>query len=450
MFNFIANRVQKSLAKKLQKRTLNEEVMKEALQEIRRALLEADVNFKVVKEFINNVKKEAEGYYVEKNLDAYKTTIKIFHDELVNLLGKDASEIKWEKSPTKIMMVGLQGSGKTTTTGKLAMLGKNKKGKKPLLVANDIYRPAAIDQLRTLSEQVGTDFFEKGTQDPVITAQEAIKFAKENKNDLIIFDTAGRLHIDDGLMLELKKMKNAINPDEIILVVDAMTGQDIINVAKVFNETIGLTGTIITKLDSDARGGAALSITHLTKVPIKFIGTGEKLTQLDLFHPDRMANRILGMGDVVSLVEKAQDVIDEKQAKRSMTRMLGGQFDLEDFRQQLEMMASMGSMGNIMKMMPGSMANSVSETKMDQKQKEFAIYSVLMSSMTKKERRNPKLLDQFSRRNRVLKGSGRKPQEIMKLLKEYKKMKEQMKKVSQMMRSNKFSGMDDIGKMFGK
>ena len=428
---------------------LTESNMEEMLKEIRVALLEADVNYKVVKEFTNNIRDKAIGQEVLTKLNPGQMLVKIVHDELVVLLGSEDSEIHYQKNgPTVIMMVGLQGSGKTTTTGKLAYLMKNKLHKKVLLAACDVYRPAAIDQLDTLAKSVGVDIVNMGTNvSPVKISKIAKQKAIDEKYDVLIIDTAGRLQIDEELMQELNDIKNEINPDEILLLVDAMAGQDAVNVANTFNERLSLTGVIMAKLDGDARGGAALSIAHMTGVPIKFSGVGEKVTDLDIFHPDRMADRILGMGDVVSLVEKVQEEIDEKEARKAAGKMMSGKFDLEDMLNQMRQIQKLGSLGGLLKMIPGM--PKITPEQQELAEREMKNIEVLINSMTPEERHHPEIL-KFSRKQRIVNGSGKTPQDLNKLLKKYEQMKEAMKKMEQYRKSGKmppggFGGLGGFG-----
>lgn len=350
--SFISNIVAKHMSKKLNDMYIKEEDITELLKQIRISLLEADVNLLVVKDFIKNIRAQAVEQIVPKGMDPQQFMLTIIKEELTKILGSKNVPINFKTKPLKIMLVGLQGSGKTTTAGKIANYTKTKNSSKPLLVALDVYRPAAIDQLHTLAEQTNVDFYQKGNQNPVITAKEAMRFAENNSNDVIIFDTAGRLQTNEQLMNELVNIKNAVHPDEILLVVDAMAGQDMINVAKEFNDILNLTGFIITKLDSDARAGVALSLIHLLNVPVKLTGSGEKLGSLDMFYPERMADRIIGLGDIMTLAEKANDVIDEAQTKRSLTKMFSGKMDLEDLMIQMQQLKKIGSLGSIVKMMP--------------------------------------------------------------------------------------------------
>lgn len=423
---------------------LSESNMEEMLKEIRIALLEADVNYKVVKEFTNKVKEKAIGQDVLKTLNPSQMLVKIVRDELVDLLGSGDSEIKYNTNkPTIIMMVGLQGSGKTTTTGKLAYLLKNKLKKKVLLAAADVYRPAAIDQLEQLSSQVGVDIVNMGCKaDPVDIALKAKERAFNDHYDVLIIDTAGRLQIDEKLMDELNNIKNKVHPDEILLLVDAMSGQDAVNVAKVFNDKLSLTGIIMSKLDGDARGGAALSIKHISGVSIKFVGTGEKISDLDVFHPDRMAERILGMGDVLTLVEKAQEQFDEKEMKKTANRMMNGKFSLSDMLEQMKKVQKMGSLSGLLKFIPGM--PKISKEQLAQGEKEMKNFEVIINSMTLEERNNPEIL-KYSRKIRIANGSGKAVSDVNRVLKKYDMMKEQFKQLQAYQKSGKlppgFGGM---------
>lgn len=445
--DFLANQLKKSIKKNMKKSTLTSDAISETMREIRLALLEADVNNEVVKDFIKAVETKARGEYISDGLNASQMMVKIVHEELVNIFGKTTKELSFASKPTIVMMVGLQGSGKTTTTGKIAKLVEKKYQKKPLLVACDIYRPAAIDQLKTIGKNLNIEVFERGTQNLVQTAQEAVTYAKENKNDVILIDTAGRLHIDAELMQELKEIKNNITPDEILLVVDGMTGQDIINVATEFNQLLKLTGVVVTKLDGDARGGAALSITHLTKLPITFIGTGEGMSSLQIFYPDRMADRILGMGDVQTLVEKAKDVLDERDIKKTMNRMMMGQFDLQDLLNQMRQISKMGKMGGIMKLLPGM--PKMSDEKIADAERKLKATEVLLSSMTVKERREPRLLKHLSRKNRILKGSGRTEKEYNELINQFEKTKKQVDEIARQIKSGRMPNIPGMGGLSG-
>ena len=426
-FESLSERLQDSLKKIKGQATLTEANMDEMLREIRLALLEADVNFQVVKEFIANTKEKALGQDVLGSLKPGQVVVKVVHDELVELLGTSVSELDFSRKPTVIMMVGLQGSGKTTTSGKIAKLITKKYAKKPLLVAADIYRPAAVDQLKTLGQQLNVPVFEKGTD---ISAEDIVKqamaYGQENQRDVIIVGTAGRLHIDEPLMQELQNIKEITNPSEILLVVDALTGQDIVNVAQSFNEHLSITGAVLTKLDGDSRGGGALSVRHITHVPIKFVGTGEKLDAIDLFYPDRMADRILGMGDVVSLVEKVQDVYDEKETMKTFNRMQQGTFGLDDMLEQMHQMRKLGPLSGIMKMIPGmpKLPNiNDDDTDKKLKQTESIIYS-----MTQAERRDPSIFN-AKRKERIAKGCGRNVADVNRLIKQFEQSKLMMKQM---------------------
>lgn len=434
--SLISNIVAKHMSKKLNGMYIKEEDVTELLKQIRISLLEADVNLLVVKDFIKNIRAQAVEQMVPKGVDPQQFMLTIIKDELTKILGSKNVPIDFKVKPLKIMLVGLQGSGKTTTAGKIANHTKTKNGSKPLLVALDVYRPAAIDQLHTLAEQTNVDFYQKGNQDPVITAKEAMRFAENNCNDVIIFDTAGRLQTNEQLMNELVNIRNAVHPDEILLVVDAMAGQDMINVAKEFNDILNLTGFIITKLDSDARAGVALSLIHLLNVPVKLTGSGEKLGSLDVFYPERMADRIIGLGDIMTLAEKANDVIDEAQTKKSLTKMFSGKMDLEDLMIQMQQLKKIGSLGSIVKMMPAM--QNIADDDIDTAEERIRIWNILINSMTAKERKNPILFKkQPSRKERVIKGSGRKPDEFNKLINQWEKMRKQMEEFGKELRCGK-------------
>lgn len=410
---------------------LTESNMDEMLKEVRIALLEADVNYKVVKEFLNNIKEKALGEKVFTKLNPGEMVIKIVRDELIELLGSDSCELHYNKNkPTIIMLVGLQGSGKTTTAAKLANLMKNKLNKKVLLAACDVYRPAAIDQLDQLATSLKVDLVNLGSKvNPVDIAQKAKEKAYNDHYDVLILDTAGRLQIDEPLMLELKNIKSNVSPDEILLLTDAMAGQDSVNVAKKFNETLGLTGVVMSKMDGDSRGGVALSIAHVTGVPIKFIGIGEKISDIDVFYPNRMAERILGMGDVLTLIDKVQENIDEKEATKSMKKMMDGKFTLEDMLKQMKQFQKLGSLGGIMKMLPGM--PKVTDDQLAKAEKEMKDFEVIINSMTKEERMHPEILKN-SRKVRIAKGCGKTNADVNKVLKRYDSMQEMMKKMKGM------------------
>ncbi len=428
---------------------LTESNMDDMLKEIRIALLEADVNYKVVKEFISNIKEKAIGQDVLTKLNPSQMITKIVHDELEELLGGGENEIKYQNNrPTVILLVGLQGSGKTTSAGKLAYLMKNKLHKKVLLAAGDVYRPAAIEQLKQIAESIDVPVFSKGILvSPVQIAKEAKEKAFNDHYDVLIIDTAGRIAIDEALMNELSEIKKEVNPDEILLLVDAMSGQDAVNVANAFNDLLSLTGIIMSKLDGDARGGAALSIRHMTGVPIKFSGIGEKVSDLDVFHADRMADRILGMGDVMTLVEKVQEEIDEKEARRAANKMMSGKFDLDDMLQQMKQVQKMGSLGGLMKLIPGM--PKMTPEQQQYAEKEMKNFEIIINSMTFEERHNPEIL-QYSRKIRIAKGSGKQVSDINRVLKKYEQSKEMMKKMEQYKKSGRLPpGMGGLGGMGG-
>ena len=419
--------MQKSMDKINKKMSITEEDIVEVLRDVKMSLLEADVNLEIVRAFTKEVKEKVLESKIIGKLNQQETFLKIFKDELVKILGQKKCEVKLKKVPTSIMLIGLQGSGKTTTAAKLSTFLKRKKiCQNPLLVAADVYRPAAREQLKQLAKQIQTDYFTLDENDAIKIAKKSFDVAYNNKNDFIIIDTAGRLSIDDKLMDELKQIKKHVHPDYIFLVVDAMSGQDVINVAKTFNENLELDGSIITKLDSDARGGAALSISYLLQVPIVFIGVGEKTSNLELFHSDRMADRILGMGDVMSLIEKASEEVDEKLVKKIGYKMLTGKFDLTDLMNSLEQIKKMGKMKAILRMIPG-LANKIDDTKIEEAENKFRIYTILINSMTEQEKKLPKLLKNAERKARILKGSGRSAHEYNMLLTDFERMAKQMK-----------------------
>ena len=427
MFETLGDRLQNAIHKIKGYGKITEDNISEMIREIRLALLEADVNYKVVKEFTNTVKEKALGEEVASSINPGDLFVKIVKDELTELLGGESKPLNLSGSPAILMLVGLQGSGKTTTAGKLANFLRKKHSKKPLLVACDVYRPAAIDQLKQLGKQLNIDVYEEGKKDPIEIAKNAIKHAKENKNDYVIIDTAGRLHVDEELMDELDNIKDAVNPGEILLVIDSMMGQDAINVITGFNDKLPLTGVILTKLDGDTRGGVALSVRHLTNVPIKFVGVSEKLDGLDSFDPERMAGRILGMGDIISLVEKATESIDEKEAEKTAKRMQQGKFDLEDFLSTMKQMKKLGPLENLIKLIPGAKKMGLGDVKIDPKQ--MAHIEAIVLSMTPKERRNPDII-KASRKSRIAAGSGTSVQEVNKLLQQFDQMKKMMKQFS--------------------
>lgn len=425
MFESLGDRLQSAVNKIKGYGKITESNISDVTREIRLALLEADVNYKVVKEFINNVKEKALGEEVAKSLKPGEMFVKILKDELVELLGGNKADLYMNGKPSILMLVGLQGSGKTTTIGKLALMLRKKYKKKPLLVACDVYRPAAIDQLKQIGKELNIEVYEEGKNNPVDIVEHALKYAKDNKFDYVLVDTAGRLHIDEQLMEELNNINNVINPNEILLVVDSMTGQDAVNVIEGFNNQLPLTGAILTKLDGDTRGGAALSIRHLTNVPIKFIGVSEKMDGLDEFYPDRMATRILGMGDLMTMIEKAESVIDEDEARRAAKRMEQGKFDLEDFLSTMKQIKKLGPLENLIKLIPG-IPKEVKKVKIDPK--DMAHIEAIILSMTPYERRHPECL-KASRKIRISKGCGRSVEEVNKLIKQFDQMKIMMKQM---------------------
>ena len=426
MFESLGERLQNAIKKIKGYGKITEENISDVTREIRLALLEADVNYKVVKEFIDNVKTKALGEEVAKALNPGEVFVKILKDELVDLLGGNKEDLKIDGNPTVLMLVGLQGSGKTTTIGKLANLLRKKYKKKPLLVACDIYRPAAIDQLKQLGKELNIEVYEEGKNNPVETSKNAVEYAKNNNYDYVLIDTAGRLHIDEQLMDELKNIEETVKPDEVLLVLDSMIGQDAINVINGFNEKLKLTGAILTKLDGSAKGGVALSVRHLTNIPIKFIGTSERLDGLEEFYPERMASRILDMGDLMSMVEKAESVIDEKEAEELAKKMQKGKFDLEDFLKQMNQIKKLGPLENLIKLLPG--ANKMGLNNIQVNPKDMAHIEAIILSMTPYERKHPEVL-KASRKMRIAKGSGRSVEEVNRLLKQFEQMKEMMKRL---------------------
>ena len=427
MFEYMGDRISNAIKNIKGMGKITEDNISDAMREIRMALLEADVNYDVVKEFIRNVKEKALGMDVAKSLKPDELFIKIVKDELVNLLGKDYIPLETTKNPTIVMMVGLQGSGKTTTVGKLSNMLRKKYKKNPLLVACDIYRPAAIEQLETIGKELNIKVFSEGQIDPIKIVNDALLYAKENKHDYIIIDTAGRLHIDELLMDELVNINNTAKPNEILLVIDAMMGQDAINVIKGFNDKLPLTGAILTKMDGNTKGGVALSVRHLTNIPIKFLGTSEKMDGLSEFYPERMAERILDMGDILSIAEKVNDVIDEEEATNLAKKMQKGKYDLEDFLTNLKQIKKLGPLENLLKMIPG--ARKMGLNNINVNPKDFSHIEAIILSMTPYERRHPEVLKN-SRKLRISKGSGRSVEEINRLLKQFEEMKKMMKQMS--------------------
>jgi signal recognition particle subunit SRP54 len=437
-FEGLSDKLQEAFKKLKGKGKLTEKDIKEAMRELKLALLEADVNFKVVKKFISSVSEKCVGNEVLESLTPAQQVIKIVNDELTDLMGGSESKLEFNSvGPTIIMMVGLQGAGKTTMSGKLA-LQLRKQNKRPLLVACDIYRPAAIKQLEVVGKQIDIPVFQMGDKvNPVDIAKAGIVHARENGNNVIIIDTAGRLHIDENLMGELKSIKEEVKPQEILLVVDAMTGQDAVNVAESFNDSLDVSGVILTKLDGDTRGGAALSIRHITEKPIKFIGVGEKMSDFEVFYPDRMASRILGMGDVLSLIEKAQQAFDDKEAQELSSKMMENDFTYEDYLTAMEQMKKLGSLSKIMEMLPG-MPKEMKDIDFDAGEKQLGRVKAIIHSMTPKERRNPKLIaGSSSRKKRIAKGSGTSLQEVNKLIKGFDMMRKQMKQMKSFQKKSK-------------
>ena len=427
MFEYMGDRLSNAIKNIKGMGRITEDNISEAMREIRTALLEADVNYEVVKEFIRNVKEKALGLEVEKSLKPEEVFIKLVKDELVSLLGGDYVALTTDKHPTIVMMVGLQGSGKTTTTGKIANMVRKKHKKNPLLVACDVYRPAAIDQLCELGKSLNIPVFERGKAKPLDIVKEALEYAKENKHDYIIIDTAGRLHIDEELMDELVGIEEFAKPHEILLVIDAMMGQDAINVIKGFNDKLKLTGAVLTKMDGDTKGGVALSVRHLTNVPIKFVGDSEKLDGLSEFFPERMAERILDMGDILSIAEKVEGIVSEEEAKDMAKKMKKGDYDLEDFLTNLKQIKKLGPLENILKMLPGARKMGLGDLNVDPK--DMAHVEAIILSMTPYERQHPEVI-KHSRKQRISKGCGRSVEEINKLLTQFEQMKKMMKQLS--------------------
>ena len=422
---------------------LTAEDVRFGMREVRMALLEADVSYKVVKDFVAQVTERCVGSDVLDSLTPAQQIIKIVNEELTNLMGGTNAKLSFaNKGPTVIMMVGLQGAGKTTNGAKLAGFLRRQYGKRPLLAACDVYRPAAITQLQVVGKQLNIPVFELGQADPVHIAQEAIKYAADHGNDTVFLDTAGRLHVDEALMDELKRIKAAVHPNEILLVVDAMTGQDAVNAATAFDEALGIDGVLLTKLDGDARGGAALSIKATTGKPIKFVGTGEKLDMIELFHPDRMASRILGMGDMLSFIEKAEQQYDEKQAKKLEEKLRKNKFDLGDYLDQMEQLGSMGDLSQLAGMLPGGMGKGLDNAQIDEKQ--LARQKAIIQSMTVRERENPQILN-ASRKRRIAAGCGQEVSDVNRLLKSF----ETMQQLTKAMSKGNFRGLAGLGGMPG-
>ena len=439
MFGGLTEKLANAFKKFRSKGKLTEADVKEGMREVKLALLEADVNFKVVRDFVKNVTERAVGSQVLESLLPHQQIIKIVNEELIALMGGESPKININpKPPTVVMMVGLQGAGKTTHAGKIARMYKSK-GKNPLLVACDVYRPAAVDQLKIVGESADVPVFTMGTKiSPVEIAKAGVEHAKKNGYDMVFIDTAGRLHIDEELMGELVKIKDSTSPSEILLVVDAMTGQDAVNVAKSFNDLLDISGVVLTKIDGDTRGGAALSVKYITGKPIKFIGTGEKLDAIELFHPDRMANRILGMGDVLTLIEKAEAAFDEKNAKELERKMREQTFTLEDFLDQMRNLKKMGNLDQLLAMIPGVKAGALKDASIDENQ--MVRTEAIILSMTRRERINPDIIN-GSRRKRIAQGSGTSVEDVNRLLKQFDQMKKMMKQMSGMGKRRMVPGM---------
>ncbi|MBR1417203.1 MAG: signal recognition particle protein [Bacilli bacterium] len=427
MFDYLGDKISNAMKNIRGMGKITEENISDAMKEIRMALLEADVNYTVVKEFTNNVKEKALGLDVSKEINPDELFIKIVRDELISLLGETSATLETSKKPTILMLVGLQGSGKTTTAGKLALYLRKKHAKNPILVACDIYRPAAIDQLKTIGKEIQVPVFEEGTQEVNKTIANALEYARENNNDYIIIDTAGRLQIDEKLMDELKSIEDNFKPDEVILVIDAMMGQDAINVINGFNNKLNLTGCILTKLDGNTKGGVALSVRHLTNVPIKFVGDSEKMDGLTSFDPKRMAERILDMGDIISIAEKVEGIVDEEEAKEEARKMRKGTYSLEDFLNNLKQIKKLGPLEKIIGMLPQARKMGLNNINIDPKQ--LAHVEAIILSMTPYEREHPEIL-KASRKQRIANGSGRSVQEVNALLKQFEQMKVMMKQIS--------------------
>ena len=426
-FESLSDKLSAAFKRLRSKGKLNESDIKEAMREVKLALLEADVNYKVVKDFVKTVSERAVGQEVLESLTPAQQVIKIVNEELTALMGGENARIEFaSKPPTVILMCGLQGSGKTTHAAKLAKYFKDKEGCRPLLIACDVYRPAAIEQLQIVGERAGAKVFEMGQGDPVEIAKEGLKYARDHGYDLVIVDTAGRLHIDETLMEELKRIEAAVTPNEILLVVDSMTGQDAVTVADTFNKALPVTGIILTKLDSDTRGGAAISVKQVTGKPIKFSGTGEKLDDIEPFHPGRMASRILGMGDVLTLIEKAQETVDEKEAEKLAKKMAQNAFDMNDLLEQMQQIKKMGSVRSIVSMLPG--AAKISDENIEQGDKQLKVIEAMIQSMTKRERENPSIINP-SRKRRIAAGSGTRVEDVNRLLRQFEQMKQMMKKM---------------------
>ena len=447
-FDSLSDRLNKALRNVAGKGTLTDNNMEDMLKEVRLALLEADVNYRIVKEFLDEIRTKSRGEEVLQSVEPGQQLVKIVHDQIIELLGTEEASLNFvEDGITKIMLVGLQGTGKTTSVAKIARICKEKFNKKVLLIAADVIRPAAIDQLQTLGKEIDTEVFTLGTETPAVeTVRQGMEYAEKNGFDTVFIDTAGRLHIDEVLMNELKDINELVHPNDILLTVDAMTGQDIVNVAQAFKDALPLTGLVVTKFDGDSRGGGVLSVKKITGVPIKFVGEGEKIEDMDIFHPDRMADRILGMGDVVTLVEKAQEKLDLEEANKMAERMLAGQFTMDDMLKQFEQIQKLGPLGGIMKMIPGmnQYAGMLDEAKASDSMRHM---KAIIQSMTLEERAHPEKM-RGTMKKRVARGSGRSVDEVNKLINQFGKMKKLMDSMGNMQRNGSLN-QESLEKMMG-
>jgi len=444
--DLMAKKMQKTLAKNISKKTLTAENIEDFLKDLRIILLESDVNFQVIKKLINQIREKALGEYIKEGLDPQQMLIKIIHEEFVDIMGTKNVDLTTSNKPTVIMVAGLQGSGKTTTTAKLANYLIKKQNKKCLLVACDIYRLAAVDQLKTLGKQLKIEVFHQENTKPEIIVANAKRYAEANGFDIVIVDTAGRLHIDEALMTELVQIQKQVNPDEVLLVIDGMAGQDMINVAQSFIDKINVKGFILTKMDGSAKGGIALSLSYLTKLPIKFLGSGEKVNDLEVFYPKRMADRILGMGDIETLLEQAQDNFTSRDVEATMNRMMLGQFDLNDLLNQMKQVQGMGKLGSLVKMIPG-LGTKISDNKINDAELDLKVAEIIINSTTVKEREKPQLLRYPTRKVRVLKGSGRTEKELNKLLGQYEKIKKTMDRIANQVKQGQMPDLPGLNQL---
>jgi len=444
--DLMAKKMQKTLAKNISKKTLTAENIEDFLKDLRIILLESDVNFQVIKKLINQIREKALGEYIKEGLDPQQMLIKIIHEEFVDIMGTKNVDLTASNKPTVLMVAGLQGSGKTTTTAKLANYLIKKQNKKCLLVACDIYRLAAVDQLKTLGKQLNIEVFHQENTKPEIIVANAKRYAEANGFDIVIVDTAGRLHIDEALMTELVQIQKQVNPDEVLLVIDGMAGQDMINVAQSFIDKINVKGFILTKMDGSAKGGIALSLSYLTKLPIKFLGSGEKVNDLEVFYPKRMADRILGMGDIETLLEQAQDNFTSRDVEATMNRMMLGQFDLNDLLNQMKQVQGMGKLGSLVKMIPG-LGTKISDNKINDAELDLKVAEIIINSTTVKEREKPQLLRYPTRKVRVLKGSGRTEKELNKLLGQYEKIKKTMDRIANQVKQGQMPDLPGLNQL---